>query len=270
MDSNNFLYDQSMSTSATDFLQSSAMNAYNSRELGERISVLMNSPYYSRQACAHSMEWGNTERISLQLSQHKRTKELRNFHLDRKTSRVFSSYITLDELSDVLLSAYFITERFEQHSHHLARRSISSGGALYPIDLYYISLHTKSLEKGIYAYNPHAEALETLRLIGDKELRRSLTKCFPKEVVGSWNMNSVSGIVVMGACLHRVCCKYGDRGLRFALMDTGGLCQNLYLAAAARSVACCAIGGYYDDELDKLMGFQWPNETSLLTMFIGK
>lgn len=271
MDSFNLLYDQGLSTTALDFLESSSMNIYNLREIGERIHGIMKSPYYSKQVIGHTYEHGITEKLKLQPVYNKETSALINIQLQRKTTRLFKQYIHLHELAACLLSAYFITEKFEQHSHHLARRSIASGGALYPIDLYYISLHTEGLENAVYCYNPHEECLEKIKSFSsDKLLYRSLQNIYPADILGSWDMHSLSGILVFGAVLNRVSCKYGDRGLRFALIDVGSICQNIHLSAAATKISCCAIGGYMDRELDRFMDFQSPNETALLTMFIGK
>ncbi len=271
MDVYNLLFDQALSHAALDFLESSAMTKYNTMEIGERISGIMQSPYYSRQAINHSLELGCVDYIALEGELNEQTKSLKEIQLGRRSSRSFSANITLEELSACLSSAYFVTERFDTHSHHLARRSIASGGALYPIDLYYISLGTIGLKCGVYAYNPHYERLERwLSFQSQKHLMKEVTKVFPKEVVGSWDMQQVSGILVFGASLNRVACKYGDRGLRFALMDVGSICQNIHLSAACCQIACCAIGGYLDHEMNEFMHFQEPNEQVLLTMFIGK
>ena len=72
---------------------------------------------------------------------------MRKLQLRRKSTREFKDYIDIQDLSNVLLNSYFITEYFETHTHHL-RRSIPSGGALYPIDLYYININTKNLQQG--------------------------------------------------------------------------------------------------------------------------
>lgn len=271
MDVYNLLFDQALSPAALDFLESSAMTKYNTMEIGERISSIMQSPYYSRQAINHSLELGCVDYVALGEELNEQTRVLKDIQLGRRSTRAFSEFISLEELSACLGSAYFITERYDTHSHHLARRSIASGGALYPIDLYYISLETIGLDCGVYAYNPHYERLESwLSFPSKKKLLREVLKVFPAEVVGSWDMNAVSGIMIFGACLNRVTCKYGDRGLRFALMDVGSICQNLHLSASCCNIACCAIGGYLDHELNAFMHFQEPNEQSLLTMFIGK
>jgi SagB-type dehydrogenase family enzyme len=271
MDIANLFYDQGLSQYALDFMQSSSMTPFNQLENAQRIQSIMNIPYYSRQIIAHTLERGTTERIKLNALFNEESIALRNIQIKRKSTRSFHEHINLEELANLLLNSYFITERFEKHSHHLSRRSIPSGGALYPVDLYYINLNTTGLQRGVFVYNPHEEALELLQPAGDKKnFFRQLRKCFPEAVLGSWNLNLISGIVVFGGVLNRSSCKYGDRGLRFVLMDVGALCQNLHLSAAAGGVSCCAIGGYIDQNLNDFLGFQQPDECALLSMFIGK
>ena len=65
MDVYNILYEQALSPAALDFLESSAMTKYNTMEIGERISSIMQSPYYSRQAIQHSLELGCVDYIKL-------------------------------------------------------------------------------------------------------------------------------------------------------------------------------------------------------------
>ncbi|MCK9300935.1 MAG: SagB family peptide dehydrogenase [Bacteroidales bacterium] len=271
MDIANLFYDQGLSQYALDFMQSSSMNSFNQLENAQRIQSIMNIPYYSRQIIAHTLERGSTERTKLKASFNDETRNLRSIQIKRKSSRSFKQHIQLEELANLLLSSYFITERFEKHSHHLSRRSIPSGGALYPVDLHYINLNTIGLPRGSYVYNPHEESLELLQPSPGKRLFiRQLRKCFPEAVLGSWNLDLISGIIVFGGVLNRCSCKYGDRGLRFVLMDVGALCQNLHLSAASNGLACCAIGGYLDQALNDFLGFQQPNESALLSMFIGK
>lgn len=271
MDSYNVLYNQALSPAALDFLESSAMTRYNSMEIGERINSIMKSPYNSRQVLSHSLELGCMDYVALGEQLNEQTRLLKDIQLGRRSTRKFKDFIDLNDLSACLGSAYFITERFESHSHHLARRSIASGGALYPIDLFYIAMNTKGLDSGVYAYNPHYERLETWQAFASKDkLLREVQKLFPPEVTGGWDMKAVSGVMLFVANLHRVACKYGDRGLRFALMDVGSICQNLHLSASCCDMACCAIGGYLDHEVNAFLQLQEPNEQVLLTMFIGK
>ena len=43
--------------------------------------------------------------------------------------------------------------------------------------------------------------------------------------------------------------KYGDRGLRFLLLEAGHLMQNLCLASASLGLATTPLGGYFEADL---------------------
>ncbi|MDR3217597.1 MAG: SagB/ThcOx family dehydrogenase [Dysgonamonadaceae bacterium] len=256
----NLFYDQGLNTESLDFIERSKMTTYNSMNLGMRIGSIMQIPYYSKQVANHTTELGMCEKIPLQKTFNETALKLRDIQLVRKSTRKFNKFINLENLSNVLLNSYFVTEIFKDHSHHLARRSIASGGALYPIDLYYISLHTEGLENGTYFYNLHNESLDCLVLEKEeKNYMTNLLKAFPEEIKGEWDFSTVSGIIIFGAVINRVACKYGDRGLRFALMDVGAILQNIHLASAAENIDCCAIGGYIDDAIDSFLHFRYPD-----------
>jgi SagB-type dehydrogenase family enzyme len=267
----NIFYDQGLSHESLDFIECSKMNPYNSMDFGMRIQSVMQIPYYARQIINHTEEIGICERVPLHRTLNQESIALQNIQLKRRSIRKFNDFISGNDIANVLLNAYFVTETFEAHSHHLYRRSIPSGGALYPIDLFYIGLNTKELKNGSYYYNVHKECLECLFYEEEEPLfKTKLKKIFPNEIMGDWHLKDISGIIVLGAKLNKVSCKYGDRGLRFALMDVGAISQNIHLAATTEDIACCAIGGYIDDEMDRFLDFRYPDETTLLTIFIGK
>ena len=271
MDMQNIFYDQALSPEALDFLESSKMTSWNCHDLGMRISTVMKTPYYANQIINHTTELGFCKYVKLSSNFNQDSEFLRKLQLRRKSTREFKDYIDIQDLSNVLLNSYFITEYFETHTHHLRRRSIPSGGALYPIDLYYININTKNLQQGIYYYSPHQSHLVCYKEYRDIESTMDALKIvYPAEILGNWDLSSVSAIIVFAGILNRMSCKYGDRGIRFAITDVGAILQNIHLAAAAEEVACCAIGGYLDDEIDALMELQNPNETVLLTLFIGR
>lgn len=264
-------YDQAFNQEAIDFLESSKMTFWNCLELGFRISTVMKTPFYTKQIINHSTELGFCKRIEISSNFNKQSEFLRELQLRRKSTREFKGFIDLQDLSNVLLNSYFITEYFEKHTHHLRRRSIPSGGALYPIDLYYININTKNLHRGIYYYNLQDSCLDCIKEFNDlNSMLDALNIVYPAEILGNWNLPTVSGIIVFAGILNRMSCKYGDRGLRFAITDVGSILQNIHLSAAAEDIACCAIGGYFDNEIDALIELQNPNETVLLTLFIGQ
>ena len=63
--------------------------------------------------------------------------------------------------------------------------------------------------------------------------------------------------------------KYGERAYRYMCMDTGFLAENLYLAAEAMGLGACAIAGFIDDAVEKLLGVDGKSEVVLLLATVG-
>jgi SagB-type dehydrogenase family enzyme len=64
--------------------------------------------------------------------------------------------------------------------------------------------------------------------------------------------------------------KYGERGYRFMLLKAGHIAQNLLLTAAALELGALPVGGFIDDEMDRLLGIDGLNEVSLYLVAIGR
>jgi SagB-type dehydrogenase family enzyme len=63
--------------------------------------------------------------------------------------------------------------------------------------------------------------------------------------------------------------KYGQRGYRFALLEAGHLVQNVVLAAAALEVPALPWGGFYDAQLDALVGADGVDESVVYAVVLG-
>ena len=64
--------------------------------------------------------------------------------------------------------------------------------------------------------------------------------------------------------------KYGERAFRYIFMDVGHICQNLYLAATAMGLGCCAIGAFFDDEVNQILGLDGMTESAIYIATVGK
>jgi SagB-type dehydrogenase family enzyme len=64
--------------------------------------------------------------------------------------------------------------------------------------------------------------------------------------------------------------KYGERGYRFMLLEAGHIAQNLLLTANALGLGALPIGGFVDDELDRLLDVDGVEETSLYLVAVGR
>lgn len=164
--------------------------------------------------------------------------------------------ISLEALSALLHAAQGITEP------SYPKRAAPSAGALYPMEIYAVVHRVEGLEPGVYHYAVREHALELVRA-GD--LRQDLTlTCLDQE-----HVYTAAVVFVLSAIFQREEWKYQGRAYRYILMEAGHIGQNIYLAATGLGLGACAIGAFYDDRLDALLGIDGEEEVSLYVLTVG-
>jgi SagB-type dehydrogenase family enzyme len=74
---------------------------------------------------------------------------------------------------------------------------------------------------------------------------------------------------IWSAIVERARWKYRQRAYRYIYLDAGHIAQNLYLAAEAFDMGVCAIGAFFDDDVNRLMGFDGTEETVIYMATAG-
>lgn len=164
--------------------------------------------------------------------------------------------LPMDVLAGLLVHSYGTTDLGGR-----PRRPTPSGGALYPIDLYVVAERVHGLAKGMYHYDPYRKGLTPVREVDFEALCQAT---FRPELA-----RDCAAMIVLGATFWRSRFKYGQRGLRFCLMDAGHLMQNLLLLGTGYSLAVRPIGGFLDDDAATGMDFDGVNEAPLYLMLVG-
>ena len=72
------------------------------------------------------------------------------------------------------------------------------------------------------------------------------------------------------ALFQRTRWKYRERTYRYVMMETGHVGQNLYLAATALGLGVCAVGAFFDDALNDLLGLDGQTEAALYITSVGQ
>jgi SagB-type dehydrogenase family enzyme len=177
----------------------------------------------------------------------------------RRSRRNYSGQVmTLEELSRLLYYTGGITG--ESWGHKL--RSAPSAGALYPIEAYLVIHRVEGLEPGLYHYTVPDHALELLRA---EDLRGEIVKHgLMQEFLGQANL-----VFVFTAIFQRLRWKYQERSYRYALIETGHLGQNVYLAATSMGMGTCAVGAFSDDGLNAMLGVDGKNEAAVYMLAVG-
>lgn len=178
---------------------------------------------------------------------------------ERKSIRDFVRRpLETDKLAALLLAADGITGA----GNGFARRSAPSGGALYPIEIYIIADSVRSLAKGIYHFQVSDSSLE---MISEGDFNDVIHRAANnQEAVGKSPLT-----LILTARFERSTEKYADRGYRYTYMESGAICQNIYLAATALSLGTVAVGAFNDDAVNEMLGIDGREEAALLIMPVG-
>ena len=175
----------------------------------------------------------------------------------RRSARGFGAgSVTLQELAALLRAAYGVTAERDEVSF----RSVPSGGALYPLELYVLAARVDGLEPGLHHLDPLRAVVERLR---DPD---SVGPLSPYAEL----LDAAAALVVVTGVFWRSRFKYGLRGYRFTLLEAGHLGQNLLLAAAALDLAALPVGGFYDRRVERVLGVDGVHEAALYLFAVGR
>lgn len=182
----------------------------------------------------------------------------------RVTARGFGTgAVSLHQLAKVLSTGYGVTR--DNVGTHYPRpfRAVPSGGALYPLELYVHATRVDDLDPGLYHYDPEDHSLDVLPA-------RNQVSSIASYMVQPELTLGASAVIFVSAVFFRSIFKYGDRGYRFVLIEAGHLAQNAILAAHSLNLATAPIGGYFDRELDRHLGFDGLNESTVYVLLLGQ
>jgi SagB-type dehydrogenase family enzyme len=177
---------------------------------------------------------------------------------ERRTIRDFRERtLSLAHLSQLLWVAQGITDPKE------GKRAAPSGGALYPLDIYILigENGVERVEAGVYHYLPKEHSV---LLISKGDRRKEIAS------VALYQMWMVKAPVIflITAEYRRITGKYGERGIRYALIEVGHVGQNLFLQAEALGLGAGIVGAFNDLEVSKVAGLP-PKHEPLLIMPVG-
>lgn len=176
----------------------------------------------------------------------------------RRTIRSFDGKaLSLSQVSQLLWSAQGITEPVG------LKRAAPSAGALYPMDIYAVvgAGCVEGLDPGIYHYRPedHSISLEKR-----EDIRRDVAGASLRQI---WMAKAPLNLVIT-AEYGRITGKYGQRGIRYAMIEAGHIGQNIFLQAQAMSLAAGIVGAFDDEKLIRVMGITKTHEP-LLVLPVG-
>ncbi len=214
----------------------------------------------------HIKEYPRLDKFILPDPLMKNKLDLTQALLKRESVNFFSPQeLSIEKLSYLLhfsagLKNYSPNKQINLSNILEGKRFYPSAGGRYPLEIYFLSQNTE-LPKGLYHYNLRLHSLEKL-LLTDK---LNFKKYFRQE----WTKQA-GGLIIITALFKRSSVKYSDRSYRHILIEAGHLGQNIYLNATALKMTVCPIGGYIDDNINKLLDVDGTSEAVLYIIAVGE
>ena len=181
----------------------------------------------------------------------------------RTSAREFSAEpVPISYLASILHHAYGINRDNKETGFNRAFRNAPSGGALFPLEIYFTAANVKGLAPGLYHYSPEANEV---KLIGGDEKIKPLASALMQLDIST----TAAFTVFITAIFERTVFKYRDRGYRFILLEAGHVAQNLNLAGEALGVGTVNVGGYIDREVDEHLGLDGVAQSTVYVICGG-
>jgi len=249
--------------------ENSKLSFLGMRALSERIGRF-SIPFIINRSIQPYKIYPGAERIDLNQYMFNLEKPIGRCLLERTSTRDYdSSYkLSTNELAQLLLGAYGETRRVksvvngEIQEHGF--RTAPSAGALYGLEIYIVALHTH-IKEGIYHYCVKENSLELLKegnFITDLE-----TFIQAEPFV---HIRDACAVMLISGIPERFMIKYGERGYRFLIMESGIVAQSVSLILEAMNLSSCILGGFHDDKLNGLLGIDGTFESVNNVISIGK
>jgi len=182
--------------------------------------------------------------------------------MKRKSRRSYAKEaLTLDEMSFLLWATQGLrlTKSTGQNF-----RTVPSAGCRHALETYVASFRVQGLEKAIYRYLPLDHALvEVARPADMEELLAGAT--FGQRFCGSG-----AATFIWTAIPARMEWRYAEASYKVIAIDSGHVCQNLYLACENIGAGTCAVAAYDQERMDELLGIDGQNEFTIYLAPVGK
>ncbi len=179
----------------------------------------------------------------------------------RRSCRNFSGkQISLKKFSELILSSYQML--FERDRVYYS--TIPSAGAMQSLEMYILPFNIGDLDSNIFHYYKLEKSLELI----------STNKYKPEEIdkfiLTEGIINNSNAVIIITSLIQNVIEKYRDRGLQFIYEECGYLQQNISLVAEELGLKTLIIGGFFEEEILKLLGIKNRKEVVIGVILIGR
>lgn len=148
-------------------------------------------------------------------------------------------------------------------------RTVPSGGALYPLEIYPVVRHVDGLAAGLYHYDPSQHVLEVLEVVDEQDVANRLSEVMIPLPDGTDLATTCGTVLFVVGVFWRTRFKYGLRGYRWTLIEAGHVGQSFLLSAEALGLPAVPYGGFWDRRVDGLLGIDGVNESVVYSLATG-
>jgi len=161
----------------------------------------------------------------------------------RSVRKYLRKPITLDQLSQILWAAQGITDAQGAH------RAAPSPGAKYTLELYVFTRQggVTELPAGVYHYEPATHSITCVNT-GDYTLSLQSAAGEQKQVGQAATIIAATGV------FERATGKYGERGIQYAMQESGSAAENIYIESTALGLGTVMMGAFDDNQVGQLIG----------------
>ncbi|NDJ16080.1 SagB/ThcOx family dehydrogenase [Myxacorys almedinensis] len=178
--------------------------------------------------------------------------------INRRSTRAYTGEpLTLDDLKALLDFTY-------QPQSYIGQ-DLDGSPDYFDVDLVetFVAIsNVTGLDEGCYYYAPKAQELRQIRF---KNFRSQLHYLCLGQDLG----RDAAAVIFHTADLEKAVGKYGDRAYRYLHMDAGHLGQRLNLAAVYLDLGVSGIGGFFDDQVNEVLGIP-ADEAVLYITTLGR
>ena len=184
--------------------------------------------------------------------------------LNRISHRKFTNEpLSLEELSYLLWASDGVHEVTKHHGAG-TKRTVPSGGARHPYEIYLIINNVTSLKPGIYRYLAIEHKLYFIKSL-EKIKKTTLNKLVSQHFI-------LEGAVIFFFITipYRMEWRYSIPSFKVIAIEGGHICQNLYLACEALNLGTCGIAAYNQKIADEILGIDGDDEFTVYLAPVGR
>jgi SagB-type dehydrogenase family enzyme len=203
-------------------------------------------------------DYPSTDKIELPAIAHHATPVEQTIARRRSVREYSARPLTLAQLNRLL----FYTTGINDTRWGSGLRAAPSSGALYPVETYLFIHAVENVTPGIYHYNIRDHALEQMHA-GD--YRQKIADA----ALGQEFFAQAGVVFALTGIFQRARFKYQDRTYRYVMLEAGHIGQNIYLEATTLGLGACAIGAFWDDDVNRLLEIDGKQEATLYLLTVG-